>query len=234
MQTRDIDRVEVRGGGFLALPDGKGRHPGVVVIHEAYGLKDDIKDITKRFAAEGYAALAVDLFAGRNRAFCMARYMAGMLRGAVDRYGVADLKLALTYLMALREVDPERVGAIGFCMGGAFAVAWGCTDERLKAIAPYSAANPKPIEAVARICPVVGSYPEKDFTTSAGRALEVELTKRDVPHDIKFYPRAPHSMMNEEARGYDKEAADDSWIRVMAFFGEHLGAAQARKTQTRR
>src|SRR5260370_3731625 len=145
MKARDIDRMDLKGGGFLAVPDTKGRLPGVVVIHEAYGLNDGIKAITRRFAAEGYVALAVDLFGGRNRAVCMARFMAGMLRGSVDRFGVGDLKQALTYMSSLPEVDPDRVGAIGFCMGGSFAVALACTDDRLKAIAPYYAANPKPI-----------------------------------------------------------------------------------------
>jgi carboxymethylenebutenolidase len=231
MKSRDLDRVDLKGGGFLALPDTGTRFPGVVVIHEAYGLNDGIKDVTRRFAGEGYVALAVDLFGGRNRAVCMARFMAGMLRGSVDRYGVGDLKQALSYLMALPEVDPDRVGAIGFCMGGSFAVAWACTDKRLKAIAPYYAANPRPITAVERICPVVGSYPEKDFTASSGRALDVELTRRRVDHDIKIYPGARHSFFNESGRAYNREAADDSWERVMKFFGTHLGATATREPQ---
>jgi carboxymethylenebutenolidase len=228
VQTRDIDRVDLRGGGFLALPHGKGRHPGVVIIHEAQGLNDDIKKVTKRFAAEGYAALAVDLFAGRNRVVCMARFMAGMLRGSVDRFGVGELKQALSYLVALPEVDQDRVGAIGFCMGGSFAIAWACTDDRLKAIAPYYAANPKPIEAVARLCPVVGSYPAKDFTANSGRALDVELTKHGVAHDIKIYPRTRHGFFGATNGAYDRYAADDSWARVMSFFGIHLGVAVRR------
>src|SRR5207302_3768206 len=139
MKTRLIDSSDMKGGGFAALPDGDGPFPGVVVIHEAYGLNENIRDITRRFAESGYAALAVDLFSGRNRALCMARYMAGMLRGSVERAGIADLKAALSYLTTLAEVDPQWVGAIGFCMGGSFAVAWACTDDRLKAIAPYYA-----------------------------------------------------------------------------------------------
>src|SRR5437879_2542277 len=109
MKARDVDPVDLKGGGFLAMPDTKGRLPGVVVIHEAYGLNDGIKDIAKRFAGEGYIALAVDLFGGRNRAVCMARFMAGMLRGSVHRFGVVDLKQALTYMSSIPEVDPDRV-----------------------------------------------------------------------------------------------------------------------------
>jgi carboxymethylenebutenolidase len=223
MTTSEIALGVLKGGGHLALPDAPGAHPGVVVIHEAYGLNENIKDIAGRFADQGYAALAVDLFGGRNRAVCMARYMTGMLAGSVNRYGIGELKAALTYLTGLPEVDQERVGAIGFCMGGGFAIAWACTDRRLKAIAPFYGANPRPLDAVQRACPVVGSYPEKDFTASAGRALDKELERHNIAHDIKIYPGAGHSFFNDRGRAYNKAAAADSWSRVLAFFGEHLG-----------
>ena len=222
MQTRDIDPTALKGGGFLALPDGPGPFPGVVVIHEAYGLNDNIRDITGRFAEAGYAALAADLFTGRNRAVCMARYMTEMLMGRVNRYGIDDLKGALTYLAKLEQVDAHRLGAIGFCMGGSFAVAWACTDSRLKAIAPFYAVNPRPMDVVSRSCPVVGSYPERDFTAGAGRNLEATLTRHRVEHDIKIYPGARHSFFNDRGGAYDKDAAEDSWRRVMAFFGDRL------------
>jgi len=222
MRTSEIDPGVLRGGGYLALPDPLGSHPGVVVIHEAYGLNENIKGIAGRFADQGYAAIAVDLFGGRNRAICMARLMSGMLGGSVNRFGISDLKAALTHLAALPEVDPDRIGAIGFCMGGAFAIAWACTDQRLKAIAPFYGANPRPLEAVKRACPVVGSYPEKDFTASAGRALDQALDTYGVKHEIKIYPGAGHSFFNDTSRAYNEKAAADSWKRVLAFFAEQL------------
>jgi carboxymethylenebutenolidase len=223
MTTREIDRGELRGGGYLAAPDQPGPHPAVVVIHEAYGLNDNIKDISRRFADAGYVALAVDLFTDRNRAVCMTRYMAGLLLGSVNRYGISDLKAALTYLAKNREVDAKRMGAIGFCMGGGFAIAWACTDSRLKAVAPFYSTNPRPLDVVSRLCPVVGSYPEKDFTANAGRKLDEALDKSGIAHDIKIYPGAEHSFFNEHAKSYDKAAAEDSWTRVMRFFGEQIG-----------
>jgi len=222
MRTREIDGTDLKGGGYLALPDGDGPHPGVVVIHEAFGLNEHIKDVGRRFAGAGYAALAVDLFSDRNRALCMARYMGGMLLGRVHRAGIPDLKDALTHLAALPEVDGERVGAIGFCIGGGFAIAWACTDPRLKAIAPFYGGNPRPLEVVRRACPVVGSYPEKDFTASAGRALDEELDKHHIEHDVKVYPNARHSFFNDTGRAYDKPAAEDAWSRVLDFFGKQL------------
>jgi carboxymethylenebutenolidase len=222
MKTTEIAPSVLKGGGHLALPDAPGPHPGVVVIHEVFGLNENIKDITGRFADQGYAALAVDLFSGRNRVVCMARYMAGTLVGSVDRYGIADLRAALTHLAQLPEVDPERIGAIGFCMGGGFAIAWACTDDRLRAIAPFYGSNPRPLDAVARACPVVGSYPEKDFTAGSGRALDRALERNAIAHDIKIYPGAGHSFFNDRGRAYDKVAATDSWTRVLGFFAEHL------------
>jgi carboxymethylenebutenolidase len=223
MQAREIDRVDLKGGGYLAAPDGSGPHPAVVVIHEAYGLNDHIKDITRRFAEAGYVALAVDLFSDRNRAVCMARYMGGLLLGSINGYGIDDLKAALTYLAKDRTVDAKRMGAVGFCMGGGFAIAWACTDARLKAIAPFYATNPRPLETVSRLCSVVGSYPEKDFTAGAGRALDKALAQHNIAHDIKVYPGAQHSFFNDTAKSYNKAAAEDSWARVLKFFGERLG-----------
>ncbi len=222
MQTREITTGELRGGGYLALPDGNGPFPGIVVIHEAFGLNDHMRDVTRRFAEAGYAALAADLFTGRNRMLCMTRYMAGLLIGSVNRAGIDDLKATLSYLAKLPEVDARRLGAIGFCMGGGFAVAWACTDSRLKAIAPFYATNPRPLEAVKRLCPVVGSYPEGDFTAGAGRALETALSGYEIKHDIKIYPGTRHSFFNDRRPSFDKNAAEDSWRRTLKFFGEHF------------
>jgi carboxymethylenebutenolidase len=224
MQIREIPTSELKGGGYLAMPEGSGPFPGVVVIHEAFGLNDHIRDVTRRFAGAGYGALAADLFTGRVRALCMARYMAGMLAGSVNRAGVDDLKAALTYLAKIPEVDPRRLGAIGFCMGGGFAIAWACTDARLKAIAPFYGANPRPLEVVKRSCPVVGSYPARDFTAPGGRALDDALARFGIPHDIKIYPDARHSFFNNDKPAYDPRAAEDSWRRVIGFFGQHLVA----------
>ncbi|HET7338546.1 MAG TPA: dienelactone hydrolase family protein [Candidatus Dormibacteraeota bacterium] len=222
MQTRELTNTELKGGGYLATPQTNGPHPGVVVIHEAFGLNDHIKDVTRRLADEGYVALAVDLFSGRNRAVCMARYMTGMLLGSVNRYGVDDLKSALTLLAKMKEVDAQRLGAVGFCMGGGFAIAWACTDSRLKAIAPFYGVNPRPLDVTKRLCPVVGSYPEQDFTARAGRTLDGALKRYDIKHDIKIYPGARHSFFNDTGAAFDREAAADSWQRLLKFFGEQL------------
>jgi len=164
------------------------------------------------------------MFNDRNRVVCMARYMGGLITGTTNPYGLADLKSALSYLAAQPEVDRERLAAIGFCMGGGFAIAWACNDSRLKAIAPFYGRTPRDIEAVRRSCPVVGSYPADDFTAPMGRSLDAALTRHDIAHDVKIYPGAKHSFFNDRGGRFNKSAAEDSWARVMKFFGEHLDA----------
>jgi len=129
-------------GRIWLFPDGLGPFPGVVVVH-------------------------VDLFNGRNRAVCMARMFAGGLAGNLDYYGVPALKAALGQLASRPEVDAGRIGAIGFCLCGSIALTWAGTDNRPTAIAPFYGAAPKPRAAIRRMCPVVGSWPGKDFTTKA-------------------------------------------------------------------
>jgi len=212
-------RLDLRG--HLALPEASGPHPGVVVIHEIYGLNANIREITRRLAGEGYASLAVDLFAGRNRAVCMARLMAAALAGRPG-FAVPDLRASAEFLSARPEVDGSRIGVVGFCMGGGLAIAWGCRDRRLRAIAPFYASNPRPLSAARRLCPVVGSYPGRDFTARFGRRLDARLEEYGIVHDIKVYPGARHSFFNDRGGAYDPAASADAWQRVLAFFEEHV------------
>lgn len=209
--------------GVLARPDGEGPFPAVVIIHEIFGLNENMRDIARRFAEAGYVALAVDLFAGRNRVICMFRFFGQLQRNPLNNSSVDALKASLTYLTGQQGVDPVRLGAIGFCMGGGFATAWACTDNRLKVVAPFYGVTPKPIEAVKRSCPVVGSYPSGDFTTPQARKLDEALERYHIPHDIKIYPGTRHSFFNDRLRTYNAEAAQDAWQRVLAFFSEHMG-----------
>jgi carboxymethylenebutenolidase len=80
---------------------------------------------------------------------------------------------------------------------------------------------------VNRLCPVVGSYPERDFTANSGRKLDEALDKSGIARDIKIYPDAQHSFFNDTVKAYDKSAAEDSWARVIKFFGEQLGERRA-------
>lgn len=219
---------------YLGLPEGEGPFPGIVIVHEIFGLNENIRQIAGRFAENGYGALAVDLFSTGNRVACMLRIFHGMLMRPLNNGIVADLQAAVDFLKQWPGVDPKRVGVIGFCMGGSYALQLACvadplpgSGQALRAASVFYGMNPRPLEAVARACPVVGSYPEKDFTANAARQLEPLLEKYHVTHDIKVYPEARHSFFNDTGPAYHPEAATDAWKRTLAFFDIHLKSAQA-------
>ncbi len=208
---------------FTARPAGVGSLPALVVIQEVFGLNDNIRGVCRRLAQEGYAALAVDLYSGGIKVLCILQTLRAVLSSNTDNYGTRHLRNALTYLGQQPYADANRLGAIGFCMGGNFALALANEDKRVKTIAPFYGLTPKPLKTnVSGLCPVVGSYPEKDFTAKQGRKLDADLTKANVPHDIKVYPGAKHSFMNESQSAYNPEAAADAWERTLTFFREHL------------
>jgi len=142
---------------------------------------------------------------------------AGGMAGNLDYYGVPALKAALGQLASRPEADAGRIGAIGFCLGGSIVLTWACTDNRLAAIAPFYGAASRPREAIRRMCPVVGSWSGKDFTTKAAGVLESELTAAGIPHDLKVYPGARHAFFNDRWLACHPAAAADSWQRVLAF-----------------
>jgi len=219
-----VPRSNSRDGmeSFLALPEGAGPFPGLIVIHETAGLNDNIRDISRRFAEQGYAALAVDLFFKRNRMLCMLQIFHGMLIRPLNNPVLSDLKSAVSILQQQPAVDKNRIGVVGFCMGGAYALQLAITEKSMKAASVFYGANPKPLEAVAQACPIVGSYPDKDFTTKAAQELEASLTKYDVPHDIQIYDNTEHSFFSQQRTPSEVEASKDAWQRMLTFFEKHL------------
>jgi carboxymethylenebutenolidase len=207
---------------YLALPAGAGPFPGMVIIHEIGGLDGHTRGVADRVSAEGYAALAVDLFSAGSRTMCMLRIFNGILIRPLRNGVVGDLRSAMDVLAARPDVDETRIGVIGFCMGGSYALQLACVEGRLKSASVFYGQNPRPLDALARACPIVGSYPERDFTARQARRLESVLSGHHVRHDIKVYPGARHSFFNETRRAYDPAAAADAWRRTMAFFDETL------------
>ena len=231
MPTGQTVRVPLSDGraldGYLALPAATPA-AAVLVVHEIYGLNDQIRDVTGRLAEAGYVALAVNLFSGAPRAVCMARLLTAMARRSTESGPVRDLRASLDWLRGRDEVGAADTGTIGFCMGGTFALALACTDSDLKAASVFYGQNPRPLSALQRACPIVGSYPGDDRLTRGGAVrLEEALAAAEVPHDVKVYEGARHSFFNDRGRAYHSLAAADSWARTLAFFESHLGPRPA-------
>ncbi len=219
-----VPRADGKGimQSYLARPEGAGPFPAVVVIHEIFGLNDNIREIARNFAEEGYAALAVDLFYGRNRTLCIMQAFYGILVRPLSNPLLTDLKSSMDFLRAQPAVDAKRIGAVGFCMGGGYALQLAVTDQGMKAASVFYGGNPKPLEVFAKSCPIIGSYPDKDFTTQAARDLEAALNQYQIPHDIKIYDNTQHSFVSRQRTLFEVEAAKDSWQRMLSFFREHL------------
>ena len=220
--------------GHLAVPAHAtdGEVPGVVVLHEAFGLTPDIVAMADRLAVRGYLALAPDLLSWGPTARCLVTAFVGMLTGRGRT--VEDVDAARRHLVA-RPDCTGRVGVIGFCLGGAFALL--AAGRGYDAAAPNYGQLPRhPAEVLLGACPVVASYGGRDvgLRGAAGR-LAATLTGLDVPHDVKEYPEAGHSFMNQHTGwlahlermpgvGYRGDNAADAWRRIDAFFDEHLRA----------
>jgi len=217
---------------YLAQPTGAARGAGVIVLHEAYGLNDDIRSHTDHLAAEGYMALAPDLYSRGGPMRCLARTMAALARGRGRAFD--DIEACRTWL-AGQEGCTEGIGILGFCMGGGFAIACAPTG-RYDAVAP----NYGPVPRQARLaltgsCPIVASYGGDDWMLRGhAERLEGELQGGGIPHDLKVYPGASHSFMSHHTNGFasamdrvlrtrfSPEASSDAWARILGFFARYL------------
>lgn len=218
--------------GYVALPGVEEPRPGVVVMHEIFGLNDDIRRAADRVAAMGYVAVAPDLVGG-GRLVCIARAMRDLRRGRGPLLDAAEA--VVRWAGSRPEVVEHRIGVIGFCMGGSVAFLLGVSGT-VRVTAPNY--GEPPLERLAGSCPVVASYGGRDrLFGKYGDQVERALTEAGVPHDVKTYPEAGHSFMNDAeghrfskaligrplmAVGYVPDAAADAWRRIEAFFGEHL------------
>jgi carboxymethylenebutenolidase len=223
----------------LALPDRSPPHPGVLVIHEIWGLTADIERICERLATAGYAALAPELYGPGPRAVCIARTIRDLAR-AEGELGMGRAAAAFRALRARPEVDAARTGAIGFCMGGGFALLLGASQDMLATSVNYGRV-PEDTDRLAGLCPVVGSYGGRDRDlVPQFKRLRRFLEGSGVPHDLVVYPQAGHSFMNRTVPGiatrvlqplapleYRHTEAEDAWRRILAFFAEHLGGPPA-------
>jgi carboxymethylenebutenolidase len=212
-----------RAGGYLAKPEGEGPFAGVVVVQEWWGLDEHIKDVARRFAAEGFAALAPDLYHGK---VASEPDEAMKLRMAMDAGRAArELVGAAEYLASQPYLRGRKIGSIGFCMGGGLALTLACDSEHVGAAAPFYGGNPDPIDKVADLRgPLLVVHAEHDERVNAGREpLRRALERHGKRFEIQVYPGTHHAFFNDTRAGiYDAAAAADAWQRVLALFRENL------------
>lgn len=210
--------------GLLYLPSGEGPHPAIVVIHEWWGLNDWIKQQASNYAAQGYVALAVDLY--RGQVATDPELAHELMRGLSQDQGVRDLVSAVSYLKTLPEVNPDRIGAVGWCMGGGYALNLAIADPTLRAVAVNYGSLATDKDSLAKIhAAVLGNFGGQDRGIPPGKVADftAALKAMNKPVDTKVYPDAGHAFENPNNKdGYRASDATDAQDRMKSFFAQTL------------
>jgi len=214
------------GSGYLAPPSSPAAaHAALLVIQEWWGMNDWVKSNADRFASQGYMALAVDLYRGRSAT--NAEEAHELMRGLPEDRAMADIKAAFTLLASKPDVDPTRIGIVGWCMGGGYALDFATVEPRLRAaVVNYGHLFTDPAKIAPIHAALLGNFGASDRGIPAADVLsfETELRAQGKSVDFKEFEGAGHAFMNQSnTQGYDAAAARDAWIRIDAFFTRELG-----------
>ncbi len=212
------------GEGALYLPSTPGPHPALVLVHEWWGLNDWIKQEAAGYAAQGYVALAVDLYHGKVAQDPETAHE--LSRGLPQDQGVRDLVAGFRYLQSRKDVQPSRIGAVGWCMGGGYALQLAIAEPQLKAVAINYGALATDTAALEKIhAAVLGNFGGKDqgIPPDAVHAFQAAMQSIGKPVDAKIYPDAGHAFENPNNKmGYRAADAADALGRIDHFLATHL------------
>jgi carboxymethylenebutenolidase len=233
--TMKTEMVTFRSGAetissFLVLPKGRGRHGGVIVLHGWWGLNDWVKMQATSLAANGYVAMAVDLYRGRvTENPSEARKLK---RGLPDDRAINDMTAAFHYLATHPNVDSKHIGSIGWSLGGRLAIQLAIHETRLAACVVNYGVLPADLIDVKKInAQVLVNCGARDrgIPPSRVRAFEKLMKAAGQSADVKIYTGAGHAFENPSNKsGYRPEAAADAWCRTLSFFAQTI-KAESRK-----
>lgn len=210
--------------GYLARPDSQQKQPALILIHEWWGLNDDIRENARKFARLGYVSLAADLYDGRSTATPQeARKMATKVRNNMDE-AFLNLKSAFAYIKGRSDVDSERMASIGWCFGGGWSYQIAKNNLGARAsIIYYGRFNPRDDLSKMRAV-ILGNFGAEDRAIKVDRVQEFQAKLKTLSgdHEIYIYENAGHAFANEGGSRYDKKAADLAWKRTIAFLKKNL------------
>jgi carboxymethylenebutenolidase len=246
MAASDDLTIETARGhmpAYCAVPETAPPWPGVVVVHDFTGMSRDLRAQADWLASKGFLAVAPDLYYWGSRLGCLRTIMRDL--GARRGRSFDDIEAARSWLVS-HDGCSGRVGVIGFCMGGGYALALAPNAGYAAASVNYGGCPSDAETYLSEACPIVGSYGGSDRSplgTAAGRRLERVLVDHDIPHDVKIYPGVGHGFMNDHdpadatlvlrflarvsGTRYDEDATQDARRRITEFFDTHLRYSSA-------
>ncbi len=232
--TVQLNTSDGKMEAYVAQPKDGGTYPGIVVIQEAFGVNDHIKKVTERIAAEGYVAIAPDIFHREAERIIpyseMPKAIATMQR-VVDSKAMEDVGAAIAHLKSQSNVKSGSLGVIGFCMGGRLTyLAAAHHNKDVKCAVPFYGGgipmgNPSPLSRTGEIkCPMYLFFGAKDplIPLDQVNQIKAELTAKKVPFQMEIYPEPGHGFFCDDRGGYHEASAKDAWEKTKAFFAQHL------------
>ncbi|MFN0094654.1 MAG: dienelactone hydrolase family protein [Dehalococcoidia bacterium] len=209
--------------GYLALPAGNAKAPGVLVIHENRGLNEHTKDIARRFAGEGFAALAVDLVSRDGGSKTDTAANTGSLGRARPDDLIADLKAYGAYLGSHERVKLGGIGVTGFCFGGGYAFEAAIADATVKAAVPFYGICRLLDQLSTTKAAVLVMYGANDTrVTSQAEQVKAQLAKAAQASEVKIFAGANHAFFNDTGGNYNADAAKDAWTQMLAWFRKYV------------
>lgn len=226
---------------YIARPmdEKKVERPVLLLLQEAFGVNDFIQEVCQRFAKKGYVVVSPDMYyrSGHWQTFNYGDFPATLKARELlsEKKIVGDIQAVLNFVASLDNVDVNRIGVLGYCMGGTISYLTGCYfSDRIKAAAVYyggGLTQASPIYPVPLIektqqfkVPMIGFFggEDKSIPISVVQQLEEALQSAKVQHEIYFYPSAHHGFFCNDRSHYNPEAAQDAWHRTLVFFNENL------------
>ena len=210
--------------GFLARPNDDGPHPALILIHEWWGLNDNMRSLARDFAKQGYVALAVDLYEGESTTDqTQAPALVGRVLADMDR-ALENLRQAVAYLRGLSQVNDEKLASVGWCFGGGWSYQMAKNDLGVRATVMYYGQFDPHDDFAHMKADILGHFGEKDANIKVDTVKEFEaalITHKGI-HEIYIYPNAGHGFANPDNPAYNPEAAAKAWERTMNFLERAL------------
>jgi carboxymethylenebutenolidase len=226
INTREVSYPGKAGNLKAYVAGAAGTHPVVIVVQEWWGLNENIKDIARRFASEGYFAIAPDLYSRQGHKVATDPNTAAELMGGLKTEdGIEDLRSTIAWVRAQNETKSSKIGITGYCMGGSYAMLLPCESKDIAAAAPFYGEIPSDDKIKNLNCPIFYAYGANDgwIQRADVERLAADLKKFSKKGEVKIYEGCDHGFFNDTRKDvYAPDAAKDAWQHTLKLFADNL------------